>query len=231
MIFVNLLFLNKDNNKMKPILTFFIALLFTFSAYSQDRVKVKISTNYGDMILELYDETPLHKENFIKLVQEGFYDGTLFHRVIPSFMIQGGDPQSKEAKPKQALGNGGPGYTIPAEFNPKFIHKKGALAAARMPDGVNPKKESSGSQFYIVEGQVYDQKTLEMFANRMGVVFSEEQKQIYSQVGGTPHLDGSYTVFGEVIQGFELISKISNVKRDKNNLPLEKVIMKVSLIK
>lgn len=216
---------------MKLILTFFSAVIFTISGYSQERVQVKISTNYGDMILELYDETPLHKKNFIRLVEEGFYDGTLFHRVIPGFMIQGGDPQSKEAKPSQPLGNGGPGYTIPAEFNPKYIHKKGALAAARMPDGVNPKKESSGSQFYIVEGQVYDQKTLELFSKRMGVVFNDEQKRVYSQVGGTPHLDGGYTVFGEVIQGLELIAKISNVKRDKNNLPLEKVVMKVSLIK
>ena len=216
---------------MKLILTFFSAVIFTISGYSQERVQVKISTNYGDMILELYDETPLHKKNFIRLVEEGFYDGTLFHRVIPGFMIQGGDPQSKEAKPSQPLGNGGPGYTIPAEFNPKYIHKKGALAAARMPDGVNPKKESSGSQFYIVEGQVYDQKTLELFSKRMGVVFNDEQKRVYSQVGGTPHLDGGYTVFGEVIQGLELIAKISNVKRDKNNLPLEKVVMKVILIK
>lgn len=216
---------------MKLILTFFSAVIFTISAYSQERVKVKIYTNFGDMILELYDETPLHKDNFLNLVKNGFYDGTLFHRVIPGFMIQGGDPVSKEDNPKQSLGNGGPGYTIPAEFNPKLIHKKGALAAARMPDGVNPKKESSGSQFYIVEGQVYDEKTLGLFANRMGVAFDDEQKKTYSQVGGTPHLDGSYTVFGEVIQGFEIISKISNVKRDKNNLPLEKVTMKVSLIK
>jgi peptidyl-prolyl cis-trans isomerase B (cyclophilin B) len=145
-------------------------------------------------------------------------------------MIQGGDPVSKEEKPSQTLGNGGPGYTLPAEFNRNFFHKKGALAAARMPDGVNPKKESSGSQFYVVEGKIYDEKTLEVFARRMGTTFNEEQIKAYTKVGGTPHLDGNYTVFGEVTKGQELISKISNVKRDKNNLPLEKVIMKISFI-
>ena len=215
---------------MKLILTTIIALSFSFLAHSQDRVKVKITTNYGDLVAELYNETPIHRDNFIKLVEKGFYDGTLFHRVIPRFMIQGGDPVSKEENPKQSLGNGGPGYTLPAEFNPLFFHKKGALAAARMPDGVNPKKESSGSQFYIVEGQVYNESTLAQLAKRIGASFTEEQKKTYAKLGGTPHLDGNYTVFGEVIQGLELISKISNVQRDKNNLPLEKVIMKISII-
>ena len=215
---------------MKSIVTTVIALSFSLFVYSQERVKVKITTTYGDMVAELYNETPIHRDNFIKLVKDGFYDGTLFHRVIPAFMIQGGDPVSKEEKPRQTLGNGGPGYTLAAEFNRNFFHKKGALAAARMPDGVNPKKESSGSQFYVVEGKVYDEKTLEVFARRMGTTFNEEQIKAYTRVGGTPHLDGNYTVFGEVTKGLELISKISNVKRDKNNLPLEKVIMKISFI-
>jgi len=215
---------------MKSIVITVIALSFSLFVYSQERVKVKITTNYGDMVAELYNETPIHRDNFIKLVKDGFYDGTLFHRVIPAFMIQGGDPVSKEEKPSQTLGNGGPGYTLPAEFNRNFFHKKGALAAARMPDGVNPKKESSGSQFYVVEGKIYDEKTLEVFARRMGTTFNEEQIKAYTKVGGTPHLDGNYTVFGEVTKGQELISKISNVKRDKNNLPLEKVIMKISFI-
>jgi len=214
---------------MKSIVITVIALSFSLFVYSQERVKVKITTTYGDMVAELYNETPIHRDNFIKLVKDGFYDGTLFHRVIPAFMIQGGDPVSKE-KPSQTLGNGGPGYTLPAEFNRNFFHKKGALAAARMPDGVNPKKESSGSQFYVVEGKIYDEKTLEVFARRMGTTFNEEQIKAYTKVGGTPHLDGNYTVFGEVTKGQELISKISNVKRDKNNLPLEKVIMKISFI-
>ena len=147
---------------MKPILITVFALFFSFLAHSQERVKVKISTKYGDMVAELYDETPIHRDNFIKLIKEGFYDGTLFHRVIPGFMIQGGDPVSKDDTPNKNIGNGGPGYTLPAEFNPQFFHKKGALAAARMGDAVNPKKESSGSQFYIVEGQVYDNNTIDI---------------------------------------------------------------------
>ncbi len=216
---------------MKPILIAVFALMFSLLAHSQERVKVKISTKYGDMVAELYDETPIHRDNFIKLVKEGFYDGTLFHRVIPGFMIQGGDPVSKDDTPNTRIGNGGPGYTLPAEFNPQFFHKKGALAAARMGDAVNPKKESSGSQFYIVEGQVYDNNTIDLFAQRMGIEFSPAQKKVYTTVGGTPHLDANYTVFGELVEGLEIISKISNVTRDKNNLPKNKVIMNISIIK
>lgn len=216
---------------MKPILIAVFALTFSLLAHSQERVKVKISTKYGDMVAELYDETPIHRDNFIKLIKEGFYDGTLFHRVIPGFMIQGGDPVSKDDTPNTRIGNGGPGYTLPAEFNPQFFHKKGALAAARMGDAVNPKKESSGSQFYIVEGQVYDNNTIDLFAQRMGIEFSPAQKKVYTTVGGTPHLDANYTVFGELVEGLEIISKISNVTRDKNNLPKNKVIMNISIIK
>ncbi len=216
---------------MKPILTALFSLVLAFSVFSQERLKVKIKTVHGEMIAELYNETPIHRDNFISLVEKGFYDGILFHRVIPNFMIQGGDPVSKEVKPVQQIGNGGPGYTLPAEFNPNLIHKKGALAAARMGDAVNPKKESSGSQFYIVEGQVYDAQKMAMIEQRMGVKLSDTQKKAYSSVGGTPHLDGGYTVFGEVIKGLEVITKISNLKRDKNNLPLEKAAMKISIIK
>ena len=216
---------------MKPILIAVFALTFSLLAHSQDRVKVKISTKYGDMVAELYDETPIHRDNFIKLVKEGFYNGILFHRVIPGFMIQGGDPVSKDDTPNTRIGNGGPGYTLPAEFNPQFFHKKGALAAARMGDAVNPKKESSGSQFYIVEGQVYDNNTIDLFAKRMGVELSLAQKKAYATVGGTPHLDANYTVFGELVEGLEIISKISNVTRDKNNLPKDKVIMNISIVK
>jgi peptidyl-prolyl cis-trans isomerase B (cyclophilin B) len=216
---------------MKPILIAVFALTFSLLAHSQERVKVKISTKYGDMVAELYDETPIHRDNFIKLVKEGFYDGTLFHRVIPGFMIQGGDPVSKDDTPNTRIGNGGPGYTLPAEFNPQFFHKKGALAAARMGDAVNPKKESSGSQFYIVEGQVYDNNTIDLFAKRMGAEFIPAQKKAYTTVGGTPHLDANYTVFGELVEGLEIISKISNVTRDKNNLPKDKVIINISIVK
>jgi peptidyl-prolyl cis-trans isomerase B (cyclophilin B) len=145
-------------------------------------------------------------------------------------MIQGGDPDSKNALPNVELGNGGPGYTIPAEFNSKFFHKKGALAAARMPDGVNPKKESSGSQFYIVEGEVQSAERLALFEKKLEVTFSDEQKQAYSTVGGTPHLDGSYTVFGQVIEGIDVVSKIAKAKRDQRNRPLTDIVMKVKII-
>ena len=146
-------------------------------------------------------------------------------------MIQGGDPDSKNALPSVQLGNGGPGYTIPAEFNSRFFHQKGALAAARAPDGVNPKKESSGSQFYIVEGEILNLERLSLYENKLGVTFSPEQKQAYTTVGGTPHLDGSYTVFGQVVKGLDVISKIAQVKRDQKNRPLEDIIMKVKIIK
>lgn len=217
---------------MKLILISFLSLATTCFTYSQDRTKIKINTIYGDMIAELYNETPIHRDNFIKHIESGFYDGTLFHRVIPGFMIQGGDPYSKEETPKQKLGNGGPGYTLPAEINRKFFHKRGAIAAARMPDGMNPSKESSGSQFYIVEGRKdVDEKTLDLHSDRYGITFNDEQRRAYTKLGGVPHLDGSYTVFGEIIRGLEVITKIANVKRDKNNLPIEKIPMNISIIK
>jgi peptidyl-prolyl cis-trans isomerase B (cyclophilin B) len=218
------------------LLTTFIFSLATFAqndtkVLGQNNVKVLISTEVGDIVVELFNETPLHRDNFVKLVKSDYLSNTLFHRVIPKFMIQGGDPDSKGAKPSVQLGNGGPGYKIPAEFNTKFFHKKGALAAARMPDGVNPKKASSGSQFYIVEGEVLDLERLSIFEKKLGVTFSQEQKQAYTTIGGTPHLDGSYTVFGQVIEGLDVISKIANVKRDQNNRPLKDIIMKVKIIK
>ena len=189
-----------------------------------------INTNLGDIVVELYNETPQHRDNFIKLPKSGYLNQSLFHRVIPGFMIQGGDPDSKNALPNVELGNGGPGYTIPAEFNSKFFHKKGALAAARMPDGVNPKKESSGSQFYIVEGEAQSAERLALFEKKLEVTFSDEQKQAYSTVGGTPHLDGSYTVFGQVIEGIDVVSKIAKAKRDQRNRPLTDIVMKVKII-
>ena len=216
---------------MKRIIIAITAIFLGFSSFSQERQKVEIETIYGNMLIELYNETPIHRDNFIKLANSGFYDGTLFHRVIPAFMIQGGDPVSKKDNPQEQIGNGGPGYTLPSEFDEKLIHKKGAFAAARMPDAVNPKKESSGSQFYIVEGQVYDASKLELMEKRMGIKMNEIQKKMYSTIGGTPHLDGNYTVFGEVIRGLDIISKVSNVNRNKNNLPLEKVVMKVRVVK
>ncbi len=193
--------------------------------FEEERKKVSVSTSSGDLIIELYNETPLHRNNFIQLVNDGFYDGLLFHRVINQFMIQGGDPESKNAQPGQMLGNGGPGYTIPAEFNENLLHEKGALAAARLGDQVNPDKESSGSQFYIVQGRTYTNEELDTFEQRMGKAMSAKQREIYTSVGGTPHLDGGYTVFGKVISGMDIIDEIAAVETDGNNRPLEDVVI------
>jgi cyclophilin family peptidyl-prolyl cis-trans isomerase len=189
-----------------------------------------ISTDYGTIKVKLYNETPLHRDNFIKLVSEKFYDGLLFHRVINAFMIQGGDPDSRNAKPGQALGNGGPGYTIPAEFVPQYYHKKGALAAARLSDQMNPRKESSGSQFYIVQGKVFTIEELDFLQSRTGVVYTPEQKAAYTTIGGTPHLDGAYTVFGEVVEGFEVIDKIAVLQGDASSRPHTDVKMTIRII-
>ena len=216
---------------MRNLCFILLSLTLSFSGIAQDRTQVLIRTSLGDILLELYDETPQHRDNFIKLVSEGYYDGSLFHRVMPNFMIQGGDPESKTAKAGQALGTGGPGYRIPAEFVSRLFHKKGALAAAREPDAINPKKASSGSQFYIVEGQVFEREQLLLFAQRMGVTFSEEQIAAYCSVGGKPHLDGAYTVFGEVIKGLEVVEKATNMKRDQKNRPLKDLKMSIKIIK
>lgn len=247
---------------------------------------VLITTDFGNIKVKLYNETPKHRDNFITLVNQGFYEGLLFHRVIKNFMIQGGDPLSKEAKPGEFLGNGDPGYTIPAEILPKYFHKKGALAAARNGDDVNPKRESSGSQFYLVQGNVFtddnlnkmesniaektkyevimkflDEKGNVEWKNRaekfqkekningmMGIMkeleekltaenkikpfkFTEEQRKAYTTVGGTPHLDVAYTVFGEVTEGFDVVDKIVAVQTDANNRPLKDVKMKMKVLK
>lgn len=192
--------------------------------------KALISTKYGDITVLLYDDTPKHRDNFIKLVKDGFYDGTLFHRVMEGFMIQGGDPDSKGAAPGVRLGNGGPGYTIEAEFRPEHIHKKGALAAARQPDAVNPEKRSSGSQFYIVQGKPVTAPQLNQMAKRTGAFYTPEQIKTYQEIGGTPFLDNNYTVFGEVIDGMDVIDKIAAVKTDPNNRPVKDVEMTIKLI-
>ena len=278
-----------------------IGLIFSSSLYSGEETIIKskkllssgtkdkivlIKTTFGDIKIKLYNETPIHRDNFIKLVSEGFYDSLLFHRVINDFMIQGGDPDSKNAKPEQRLGNGGPGYTLPAEFNPNLFHKKGALAAAREGDNVNPEKRSSGSQYYIAQGKVYTAKELEVMAERQNqqikvelirefitqpensvmksdieklqkekkyeevnkivkeiefeiqadydkadkFEFTEKQIEMYTTIGGTPHLDGAYTVFGEVIEGLDVIDKIATVKVDESSRPLENVIMTIIVI-
>lgn len=243
--------------------------------------KVKIHTQYGDMLLRLYDETPAHRDNFLKLVREGFYNGTLFHRVIKDFMIQGGDPQSVGAPRSKALGSGDVGYTIEAEFNPALFHKRGALCAARQGDQVNPEKRSSGCQFYIVWGKTYNdsqiaqlerqmkmqalqgefdalvrerrdeilqlrrnrdqagllalQDELEAMANaqvaqkQLGKL-SDEQKKCYRELGGTPFLDGQYTVFGEIESGLDIVAKIQAVGTDSNDRPLKDIEMSAEVI-
>ena len=215
-------------------LSLIVMLLFSINGFAQKskkQTKVSISTSYGDMTLVLYNETPRHRDNFIKLVKSGFYDGTLFHRVIAGFMIQGGDPDSKTAKKGQMLGNGGPGYTVPAEFNKKFTHKRGALSAARMGDGSNPQKASSGSQFYIVQGKKYDRKNLESMGNRSGANYTDDQIKVYEMEGGTPQLDMNYTVFGEVISGFDVIDKIAAVAKGRADRPKEDVKMTMKIVK
>lgn len=191
---------------------------------------VKIETNYGDMVVKLYNETPLHRDNFLKLVKDGTYDGLLFHRVIKNFMIQGGDPNSKDAKPGQMLGDGTLGYTIPAEFNPKFYHKKGALAAARQGDLVNPQKESSSCQFYIVQGDKWPAEKLQMVEQRYGKKFTKEQAEVYAKVGGTPFLDGDYTVFGEVVEGLDVVDKIAAVVCGAMDRPVQDVKFKMTIV-
>ena len=244
---------------------------------------VKIETSLGDIKVKLYNETPKHRDNFIKLVKEGVYEGTLFHRVIKDFMIQAGDPESKNAPKGKMLGAGDVGYTVPAEFvYPKYFHKKGALSAARQGDNVNPQKESSGCQFYIVTGKVFNDSTLlgmenQMNENKVNVIFNTlaqkhmkeiykmrksndedglyelqeklfaqaqemaskqpefhftpEQMEAYTTVGGAPHLDGEYTVFGEIVEGMDVVDKIQQVKTDRSDRPNEDVkIVKVEIV-
>ncbi|MBR1550256.1 MAG: peptidylprolyl isomerase [Bacteroidales bacterium] len=199
---------------------------------SSNGTRVEMITNYGKITLLLYDQTPLHRDNFIKLAVKGTFDGLLFHRVIEKFMIQGGDPESRGAERGKMLGNGTLGYNIPAEFRPELFHKRGALCAAREGDAVNPRKESSASQFYIVQGRVWSNEDLDMMQERFGKKFGPEQRKAYTSIGGTPHLDGDYTVFGEVIEGMEIVDKIASVKCDKNDRPLEDVVIeKVRVIK
>ena len=194
--------------------------------------KLLIETSLGKIVVILYDETPLHKNNFIKLVGSGFYDNQLFHRVIKGFMIQGGDPDSKNATPGKMLGLGGPKYTIQAEIRPGLYHKKGALSAARLGDQVNPKKSSSGSQFYIVQGNVLTLEELNsLVKQRIHGAFTPQQVKDYTSIGGAPHLDGSYTVFGEVITGLEIIDKIANSAVDANDRPLKDIKYTMKIIK
>jgi cyclophilin family peptidyl-prolyl cis-trans isomerase len=178
----------------------------------KDRKKdVELITTEGTIVLRLYDSTPLHRDNFLRLVKSHYYDSILFHRVIKNFMIQAGDPNSKHAEPGKPLGNGGPGYTIPAEFRQTIFHKKGALAAARQGDEVNPEKRSSASQFYIVQGRTFTDKEMDSveIARLHGRKLPQAHREVYKTIGGTPQLDQNYTVFGEVVKGIEVVDAIA----------------------
>lgn len=266
---------------MKTRIFIILAILsVAFGCGPRDKF-VLIETEYGNIKIKLYKETPLHQENFIKLAKQGFFDDLLFHRVIQNFMIQAGDPDSRNAKEGIQLGSGGPGYTIPAEFNARFYHHKGALSAARMGDDVNPAKESSGSQFFIVQGKTFTEEQLSSLletkkANRAGaifrrmfneqketlmklrqegkedefsvqmaslqekaeteaatmpeIVFSEEQKKTYASVGGYPSLDNEYTVFGEVVEGLDILDKIAAVDTDNYDRPLKDVKFRITVL-
>lgn len=231
---------------IKRVSIFSSLLLTCFFVFAQQDVKIKkkdrkkdieMVTSQGTMILRLSDSTPLHRDNFIRLVKSGYFKNVLFHRVIKNFMIQAGDPESRDAKSGIPLGNGGPGYTIPAEFRPGLFHKKGALAAARMGDDVNPEKASSGSQFYIVQGKVFTDGGLDTLENTRlkGYKLPAAHREVYKTLGGTPHLDQNYTVFGELVSGIEVLDSIAATETSKaadRDRPLQDLkIIDVKLIK
>lgn len=211
---------------MKKLLFGFLLMLGLASCNQQQGTYAEIETDLGTIKVLLYDETPIHRDNFIKLAKEGYYDGTLFHRVMKDFMIQGGDPDSKGAAAGVMLGQGGPGYLLDAELG--LPHFKGALAAARTQ---NPEKKSSGSQFYIVHGRAVDDQLLNSIEQRNNIKYNEAQRQKYKELGGAPFLDNDYTVFGEVVEGIEVVDAIVERQTDSNNRPTEDVSMKVRLVR
>lgn len=224
---------------MRRVFLFSVLALMLVSCASRKEYMVRMHTTKGVIDLKLYNETPKHRDNFVKLVEEHRFDSLLFHRVIKDFMIQGGDPMSKNALPCELLGEGDLGYTIEPEFMPDVhFHRRGVLAAAREYDDVNPEKRSSASQFYIVWGQVFTPESLERYKKsyeermKRNITITPEQYNAYTTIGGTPHLDGLYTVFGEVVNGLDVVDRIQNVLCDKNNRPLDDVrILKVELLK
>ena len=206
--------------KIVILFSLFISIQL-MSQTTKPETLIVIHTTMGDITAKLYNDTPLHRDNFIKLINEGWYEGSPFHRVIQNFMIQGGGNKD---------GQQDPGYTVPAEILPNHFHKKGALSAARMGDQVNPEKASSGSQFYIVQGRVMDDRYLDAVTAQTGHVFTEEQETAYKTIGGTPHLDGGYTVFGEVLDGFAVIDKIAAVQTGKADVPVVPVTMTIEIL-
>lgn len=203
----------------------------TLQIISPLKCLVEIETKFGNMIVELSDATPKHRDNFIKLAEDGFYDGLLFHRVIEGFMVQGGDPVSKNATERTPLGSGGPGYQVDAEFVDSLVHVKGALAAARQGDQVNPERKSSGSQFYIVQGRSVSEAMLDQFEAQKGIRYTPEQRAAYLENGGTPFLDRDYVVFGRVVEGLDVIDQIARQKTRPGDRPVDDVKMTVRVIK
>lgn len=215
---------------MRSIFVALVIALVLAGCQKEKPTYVLIETDMGDIKVELYDETPLHKENFVKLVNEGFYDGLLFHRIIDKFMIQGGDPDSKNARAGQPLGMGGPGYLIDAEIGAPHI--RGTLAAARTGGAANPEKKSSGSQFYIVHGRTFSDAELDAFERMKGITYNEAQRTAYKETGGAPSLDMDYTVFGEVVEGIEVVDKIVIAPKDSRDRPREDIRMnRVTIVK
>ena len=225
---------------MKNLLLIFLASILLSCAGNKTLTEpqVMISTNKGDIVVKLYNETPIHRDNFLKLAETGALDSTLFHRVIKDFMIQGGDPDSRGAAPGVMLGEGEVGEPLPAEFRyPQLFHKRGVLAAAREGDSVNPERKSSSSQFYIVWGRVFETDSLldaryEQTKRYGTAPIADEVRETYRTIGGTPHLDGIYTVFGEVVSGLDVVDIIQNVETDDNDRPLEDVVVKsITIVK
>lgn len=222
------------------ILLLLIGLSADVSAHTDKdkRVRVRLETTVGTMVMALFDETPRHRDNFLKLVRQGYYDGLLFHRVIADFMVQTGDPDSRAAKPGQRLGDGGPGYTLPLETAlPYRYHYRGAVAAAREPDEVNPERRSSGSQFYIVWGKTFNERTFPPMRDYVSemtggeVEFTPEMVRTYMNEGGAPHLDGQYTVFGEIIEGMKVVKAIQKAETDADDRPVEDIrIIKAEVV-
>ena len=206
---------------MKNLLLTLLASFITLSSFAQKN-KLKIETEYGDIVIMLYDNTPKNTDNMVKLAKKHYYDSTLFHRCIPGFVIQGGDPASKAAKPGIALGEGDLGYTVPAEINDTDYHKRGALGVAR---DNTPDKSGSACQFYITVGKKYTDDELDKITKKTGRSFSPSQREVYKTIGGTPHLDGNYTVFGEVIEGMDVVDKIAAEKRDSRDRPIKDIRM------
>lgn len=214
--------------KLLKISLFFSLLIF--SSCKEPVYRVEIRTGYGNMIFELYNSTPLHRDNFIKLVDSGFYDDLLFHRVINDFMIQGGDPESKNAGPGKRSGNGGPGYLLPSEI--RALHFRGALAAARIGGPANPEKLSSGSQFYIVQGlRSLNEMDLAEASRQHSRTYSTQETADYLRLGGYPSLDHAYTVFGRIVEGLDVLDKIASVETDHNDRPLKDIPMKIRVLR